>query len=98
MPTIKGFGGLQQRFERALHFGLRGVGRKPKDAQIILVSSLGMLVLQAIVRTPKREGGKHLLAISIPSKRSRLSHERFDHVAIVDSMGASALDRLHFKL
>jgi hypothetical protein len=90
--TAAGQGLTQGIFNSLLAF----VGGELENLQIHLVrDAINVTRTKPIVSDPKVAAREHLFAITVVSERARFSHQRIDHVSVVDARGLLANKTLH---
>src|SRR5258706_6611995 len=66
-----------------------------QDPHILEVGPAAQPLSERVVRPAERERWKQRFTVSVPSKRSRLAHQRPDHMSIIDSHVPSTSLPLH---
>ncbi|HEY2418879.1 MAG TPA: hypothetical protein VGH84_13230 [Steroidobacteraceae bacterium] len=86
---------LQQLDQGRLDATLSFLGRQVQQAQVFPVGTWRLLLLQPIVRPPKRHARIQLFPEHVPRKGARLAHQPLDHMPIIDPVLALATQSLH---
>ena len=71
---------LQSLFDFPFPF----LGRQLQDPQILSVRRLWTILSQLVVGDSEQDSGKEIFPPAIAGKGSRLSHQRVDHVPVID--------------
>ena len=88
---IDGLTRLDRMPQRVLHRVLAFAGRKSQDCQVFADRDLRAVgFTQHVISDSKVARGEHVLAILVVLECSRLTHQRIDHMAIVDRRSADS--------